>query len=75
MLRRADLLAAFEKHEMRREPPDHMRNLRLVEALRREARSLGRLPPQDPLEGIDVDIWVAKVLNVRTDPGAHQPGA
>lgn len=28
-----------------------------------EARRLGVLPPKDPLEGIDTDIRVARVLN------------
>ena len=38
----------------------------IVEALYREACLLGALPLKDPLEGIEVDIRVAKVINVRT---------
>ncbi|HLT46343.1 MAG TPA: hypothetical protein VK002_03870 [Rubricoccaceae bacterium] len=47
----------------RRDPPDHARNLRIVEALRQEAVALGVWPPDDPLAGLDVDLRLARVLN------------
>ena len=60
------LVEAFEKAQLRTEPPDFAHNLKIVEALYREACLLGALPLKDPLEGIEVDIRVAKVINVRT---------
>lgn len=37
--------------------------LALVDAMWEEGTVLGVLPPNDPLEGIDLDIKLAKVLN------------
>jgi hypothetical protein len=35
----------------------------LLDAMWKEGVSLGVLPPKEPLEGLDVDIRIAKVLN------------
>jgi hypothetical protein len=42
---------------------DISENFRIVEALYREAVALGVFPPKDPLEGIEVDIRVARAVN------------
>lgn len=55
--------AAFERELIRREKPDLKRNLKLVEALFQEAVNLGVFPPKDPLEGLEADIRIAKVIN------------
>jgi hypothetical protein len=60
------MLDEFERFLIQAEPPDYFQNLRIVEALYREACALGVWPPQDPLEGIEVDIELARMLNVRT---------
>ncbi len=73
MLKRPDLVEAFERGQMRREPPDHQRNLRVAEALYAHARLLGALPLKDPLDGIAVDIRLARSINVRGDTDAHSP--
>lgn len=70
MLERPELVQAFEEDQTRREAADHQRNLKIAEALYLEARRLGALPLDDPLDGIQVDIELAKALNVRRDP--HQ---
>ena len=62
----ASLVKDFEKAQLRKQPPDYFRQLRIFEALYREAMQLGALPLKDPLEGIEVDIHLATVLNVRT---------
>jgi len=36
---------------------------RIFTAMWREAVSLGVLPPKDPMEGVDVDIRLAAILN------------
>jgi hypothetical protein len=68
MIRNPHILRAFEDDLARRTPPDHLGNLRLVEAMLDMARQLGVWPPADPLEGIEVDIRVARVLSVRSTP-------
>ena len=57
------VLAEFEESELRREKPDYPRALRLFEAMWEEAMLLGVLPLKDPLEGIEVDIKIARILN------------
>jgi hypothetical protein len=54
---------AFEKEECRASKPDFHRNIRLAEAMYREASALGAFPPRDPLEGIEVDIRIARAVN------------
>jgi hypothetical protein len=66
MIKNPHLLRAFEDDLARRTPPDHLGNLCLVEAMLDLARQLGVWPPADPLDGIEVDIRVARVLNVRS---------
>ena len=64
MLRKEPLVEAFEKEQIQRMKPDYFRNLKIFEALYEEGKRLGVLPLEDPLEGIDVDIYLAMVLNV-----------
>jgi hypothetical protein len=65
MMRNPDLVRRFEDELKRRSPPDYAANLAIFEAMWAFARSLGVLPPADPLEGIDTDIRLAEALNVR----------
>jgi len=65
MIQRRALVDAFERELVRREVPNYFKNLKIVEALYNEARALGALPPADPLDGIEVDVHLARVLNVR----------
>ena len=60
---RGQEFAAFERDLIRREKPDLNRNLKIVEALFEEAVELGVFPLKDPLEGLEVDIRIAKVIN------------
>ncbi len=63
MIRRPELVEAFERELQRRQPLDYQQNLRIAEALYEEARALGVLPMKDPLDGIEVKIRLAKALN------------
>ncbi|MBI5577282.1 MAG: hypothetical protein HY896_13100 [Deltaproteobacteria bacterium] len=63
MITDAKKWAAFEEEAIRADKPDFRRNMRLVEAMYREAAALGAFPPADLLEGIDVDIRIARVVN------------
>ena len=60
---RGQEFAAFEKELIRREKPNLKKNLKIVEALYQEAVELGVFPLKDPLEGLEVDIRIAKVIN------------
>jgi len=63
------LLHRFERNLMRKECPDPTKNLKLVEAMYKEARQLGIFPLEDPLEGLETDIRIARAVNlVREDP-------
>ncbi|HUL30063.1 MAG TPA: helix-turn-helix transcriptional regulator [Thermodesulfobacteriota bacterium] len=56
-------LLEFETNLLRKEKVDYGRNLRIVEALYREAVALGAFPLRNPLDGIDVDLRIAKAIN------------
>jgi hypothetical protein len=56
-------LAEFEKTLLRSEKPDYAAALQIFEAMWKEGVALGVLPLEDPLEGIDVDIRIARILN------------
>lgn len=72
MIRNPSILRSFENSLARREPVDYQRNLRIFEALYRMAHTLGVIPLRDALEGIDVDIRVAGVLNAGGVAQAHR---
>jgi hypothetical protein len=53
----------FEIEFVKKERVDIEKNFHLVEALYHEAVTLGVLPPKNPLDGIEVDLKIAKVVN------------
>ncbi len=63
---------AWEQEYRRKQPVDFERNLALMDAMYEHARLLGAFPLANPLEGIEVKIRLAKVLNVRTSPGTDR---
>jgi hypothetical protein len=64
MILNPDIYRQFEDAYLRnRGPLPRSKALALVESLWEEAKSLGIFPLKDPLEGIDVDIRIARVLN------------
>ncbi len=75
MIRNVSLLRSFEKSLSRREPADLRRNLRIIESLYSEARTLGIVPLQNALEGIEDDIRLAGVLNARGVAPSNRSGA
>ncbi len=56
-------LQEFELDFLRREKVNVARNLRIVEALFKEAVTLGIIPLKNPLDGIEVDLKIAKAVN------------
>jgi len=63
MVKNAAALERFEAELVRSEPADFRRNLAIVEALAQEAEALGVFRRQDPLEGIETIIRVARAVN------------
>ena len=52
------------ENNFKRKPVDVIANLQLLEALLEEAHVLHIFPLQDPLQGLDVKIQLARVINV-----------
>ncbi|MFZ0451172.1 MAG: hypothetical protein WAL98_18190 [Desulfatiglandaceae bacterium] len=63
MIKNAGLLSKFDDKMARDEKSDYLSCLSLFEGMWREGVPLGVLPLKDPLEGIDVDIRIARILN------------
>ncbi|MEW6247110.1 MAG: hypothetical protein AB1555_10415 [Nitrospirota bacterium] len=66
MVRPDPLLEEFERSQQTGGTGGHRENLRIVEGLYEEARALGIFPLSDPLDGIEVDLRLAKALNVHS---------
>jgi len=62
-VRKRSELQKFEMDFLREGKINIARNFRIVEALYREAVTLGIIPLKNPLDGIEVDLKIAKVLN------------
>jgi hypothetical protein len=56
-------LQTFERNLIASEKPDYRKNFRILEEMYQEALELGIFPLKNPLEGIEVDIKIAKVIN------------
>ncbi len=65
MIKNRRAIELFENSLILRSIADYQRNLQIFEALYREACSLGVLPLKDPLDGIETDIHLARIMNVR----------
>lgn len=64
MIKDSKKLKTFENNFIRNEGRlSYEQAIRLFTHMWNEAVSLGILPPKDPLEGIEVDIKIARVLN------------
>ncbi len=64
MIKNPKVFKKFEDSFLRDEGKlPYNQSLKIFESLWNEGVKLGVLPPKDPLEGIDVDIKIAKVLN------------
>jgi len=61
--RKREELQKFEFDFLRKEKADISRNFRILEALYKEAVTLGIIPLKNPLDGIEVDLKIARVVN------------
>jgi hypothetical protein len=64
MIREAHTLKRFEDDIVKKSSqPSFREAIQLFESMWKEGMTLGILPLSDPLEGIEVDIEIARVLN------------
>jgi hypothetical protein len=63
MVRNPEYLKQFEKEWVAGDKLTYERALEILDAMWEEGIALGVLPPKDPLEGIEVDIQIARILN------------
>lgn len=63
MIKNPDILERLEREIIKKERLSFKRALALFEAMWKEGVNLGVLPPKNPLEGIEVDIKIARILN------------
>jgi hypothetical protein len=66
MQKNPEAVREFEKSYARKQASDYHRKSCIFEDLFLEARGFGVFPLKDPLDGIEVDIRLAKALNVQT---------
>lgn len=75
MVKNPTLLKQFENSLLKEGGVDYRQNLRMFEALFEGARTLGIFPLKEPLDGIEVDVHFAKVINVRAAPRQDSPSS
>ncbi|MCL4377605.1 MAG: hypothetical protein M1409_04370 [Actinobacteria bacterium] len=63
MIKDVELLKKFENDFLKNTPISYIDALKIFEALWHEAETLKVLPGEDIMEGIDIKIKIAKILN------------
>ena len=63
MIKNIEKWRKWETEWQRNTPVDIEKNFQILESLVEQARLLGKWPPENLLEGIEVDIRIAKVVN------------
>lgn len=63
MINNSKLLDEFERDFIKKNSLSHEESLALLDGMWEMGMALGVLPPNDPWEGIEVDIRVARILN------------
>jgi len=62
MIRNPAMLEEFERRWVASQPADFQANLRMADEMYRWARKLGKFPGPDLLEGVEVNIRLARIL-------------
>jgi len=63
MVKNGDALRSLEIAVLRQEKSNLSNNMRIVEAMYKEAVLLGAFPLKDRLSGLEVDIRIARAVN------------
>ncbi|MBW2030665.1 MAG: hypothetical protein JRH06_10115 [Deltaproteobacteria bacterium] len=68
MIRDPDALRRWDSYWQKSNPSDPEANIRIFWTLLDMARDADAWPPQDPLEGLENDINLARMLNTYVEP-------
>jgi len=63
LIRNPRILDNLERKVMKEEKLSFSEALAIFEAMWKEGMTLGVIPPKDPLEGVETDIRIARILN------------
>ena len=63
MIKNPHILEQFEREQLRKHKPDYDKNIKVFNEMYRYALSIGTLPLKNPLEGIELKIKIARILN------------
>ena len=63
MIKNKILVEQFEQELVKKNKPDYHQNLKIFEGMYKEAVYLNAIPLKDPLDGLEVDIKIARVIN------------
>jgi len=63
MVRNPRILKEFEENLVGKSKPDYHKNVKIVNALLQHARKMGKFPPKNRLEDIELDIRYARAIN------------
>lgn len=63
MIRNSKILHEFEKELIKKDKADVMKNFNIVDSMYDEAVALGVIPMKNPLDGLEIDLKIAKVVN------------
>lgn len=63
MIKNRKLVEKLERDLIKKGKIDPKKNMKIIEAMLEEAIYTGALPLKDPLEGIEIDIKIAEVIN------------
>ncbi|GBD10212.1 hypothetical protein HRbin22_02479 [Candidatus Thermoflexus japonica] len=76
MIRDREAWRRWEARWQRGHPADPEENFRVFQTLLEMARAVGAWPPSNPLEGLEVDIALARKVNTYVQPpGSAGQGA
>ena len=63
MIKNIKLWEKFERELLRKTKPDYKANMKIFEEMYKHALYHKAIPPKNPLEGIEIKIKLAKVIN------------
>lgn len=63
MIKNKILLEQFEQELVKKNRPDYHQNMEIFEGMYKEAVYLKAIPLKDPLDGLEADIKIARVIN------------
>ncbi len=63
MIKDSKIWRQWEAKWQRSKPAYLEENIRVFEELLKMAKDLGKWPPQNPLDGIEIDLKIAKEIN------------